>query len=661
MNLKNQKTILKLSSAKRIMLIAAVLLIVVAALAMLLASDKTPQKTTVIKNLTTFAARRDNLTVTVTESGSIKARKSTDLKSEVEGRATITNIVPQGTYITPEDVNNGKVLVELDAGDLREQLTQREIDFSSAQASYEEAKEAYDIQVKQNESDIAQDRLTVKFTLMDFQKYLGETLASRIIEQANQINDPNVDISTIIDIPALLQDANNLGGAAEQRLRELEDNILLADEKLKRAENTLDWTKRLKEKDYVSQTDLESDQLSVDSLRIQVAQANTDLDLFKIYDFSKQTQKLLSDYYESKRALDRTYAKARSQLAQRKAQLESAKARFNLQQDRLNKAKRQVAGCIIKAPVPGLVVYGGGGDEHMRRFRGSGIIAAGEQVYQQQTIISLPDAEMMAEISVHESSVDKVRPGQKATIVMDAFPDRTLNGEVIKIAPLPDEDRSWLSPDIKVYKTEVSIEGMHDYLKPGMSARVEILVTQLTDVLIVPVQVVANRGGKKVCFVLTNRGTEEKEVKTGEFNDTYVQILEGLQEGDQVLLNPPRITETKEQPASQLRNEREQQGQQQPATEEERRGRQKPEQGLERPSGMPFDGNQPSREQLGKNRQFGQSPPDFNQLDEETKNRIRQFRATRGDPNQLDEETRNRMRQSRERSRRQTSDDSATE
>jgi len=658
MNPKNPKTTLKLFSGKRIALVVVASLILVAALALLLAADKTPQKSTVIKNLTTFAVRRDNLTITVSESGSIKAKKSTDLKSEVEGRATITNIVPQGTYITQEDVNNGIVLVELDAGDLREQLTQREIEFSSAQASFEEAKEAYDIQVKQNESDIAQDQLTVKFALMDFQKYLGETLASRIIEEANRIDDPNVDISTIIDIPALLQDANNLGGAAEQSLRELENSILLADEKLERAKNTLDWTKRLKEKDYVSQTELETDQLSVDSLKIQVAQANTDLELFRIYDFSKQTQKLLSDFFESKRALARTYAKARSQLAQRKAQLESARARFNLQQDRLNKARKQVAGCIIKAPVPGLVVYGAGGDDSMHRFRGSGIIAAGEQVFQQQTIISLPDTEMIAQISVHESSVDKVRPAQTATIVMDAFPDRTLHGEVLKVAPLPDQDRSWLSPDIKVYKTDVSIEGTHDYLKPGMSARVEILVSQLTDVLIVPVQVVANRGGKKVCFVATNQGTREREVKTGEFNDTYVQILEGLIEGELVLLNPPRITETKEKAANQLRDRREQQ-EQQPATQEEQRSQRRPEQGLERPPRMPSDGNQPGSGQFERMKQFGQSPPDFNQLDEETRNRIRKFREMRGDANQLDEETRNRIRQPRERSRRQSNDDSA--
>jgi hypothetical protein len=159
---------------------------------------------------------------------------------------------------------------------------------------------------------------------------------------------------------------------------------------------------------------------------------------------------------------------------------------------------------------------------------------------------------MMAEITVHESSVDKVKPGQKASVVMDAFPDQTFHGEVIKIAPLPDQQRGWLSPDIKVYTTQVSIEGTHDFLKPGMSARVTIFVDEVPDALIVPVQVVANRSGKKICFVVHNGRSEEREVKTGLFNDTHVQITDGLQAGEDVLLNPPRITETKVEPERQL-------------------------------------------------------------------------------------------------------------
>ncbi|MHC4143830.1 MAG: efflux RND transporter periplasmic adaptor subunit [Planctomycetota bacterium] len=155
----------------------------------------------------------------------------------------------------------------------------------------------------------------------------------------------------------------------------------------------------------------------------------------------------------------------------------------------------------------------------------------------------MPDtAEMIAEIAVHEAEVDKVRPGQRAVITVDPFPDETFTGQVLKVAHLPDSRRGFLNPDLKVYITQVLIEGTHDYLKPGMSAKVEILVERLEDVIIVPVQVVANRGGSKVCFVSTPGGTEERIVQTGAFDDTFVQIVDGLKEGEKVLLNPPRVT-----------------------------------------------------------------------------------------------------------------------
>jgi HlyD family secretion protein len=158
---------------------------------------------------------------------------------------------------------------------------------------------------------------------------------------------------------------------------------------------------------------------------------------------------------------------------------------------------------------------------------------------------------MIVEVRVHESSVDKVRPGQIATITAEPFPDKAFNGEVLSVAPLPDAQRSYLSPDVKVYTTKVSIKDSQTSLRPGMSAKVEILVDQLEDVLMVPVQVVANRAGRKVCYVATDAGPEERQVATGAFNNTFVEIVSGLQAGEDVLLSPPRVVEPEAAPQSQ--------------------------------------------------------------------------------------------------------------
>jgi HlyD family secretion protein len=503
---------------------------IVLAIAMLMGGGTSDQNN---PQMGTFNVRQGDLTISVTESGSIKARKAVDIKSEVEGQATIISVVPDGTYIKPEDVNN-KVLVELDSSDLREKLTQQEITFANSKSNYTEANEAFLIQKKENESNISQGQLDLQFALIDLQKYLGETVAAKLLKSARNTTDPNCDIAAMIDDP-------NLGGDALQKLRESQSAIKLADAQLKQAQSKREWTEKLYEKKYVSGNDLEGDQLDEQRRTVELDKTKTAIDLFRRYEFPKQTRKLFSDYVETGRKLERIEAQARSKLAQSQARLASAKATFDLQTERLEKLKKQLVACIIKAPAPGLVVY----ETSSRMFGGTrNMIEAGASVHERQTIMSLPNtAEMSVEIKVHESSVDKVRPDLPAKITIDAFPDQSFTGKVIKVAPLPDQQNFFLNPDLKVYTAEVSIDGTHDFLKPGMSAKVEIIVNELADVIYVPVQAVCNRGGQKVCY-LANTSPQPITVTTGLSNDNFVEITNGLSLGQMVLLNPPAIAQT---------------------------------------------------------------------------------------------------------------------
>ena len=77
-----------------------------------------------------------------------------------------------------------------------------------------------------------------------------------------------------------------------------------------------------------------------------------------------------------------------------------------------------------------------------------------------------------------------------------------------------------------------------------MSAKVEVLVEQLKNVLIASTQVVANREGKKVCYVATPQGPKQRHVQTGSLSDTNVHIISGLEAAEQVLLMPPKLTES---------------------------------------------------------------------------------------------------------------------
>ena len=157
-------------------------------------------------------------------------------------------------------------------------------------------------------------------------------------------------------------------------------------------------------------------------------------------------------------------------------------------------------------------------------------------VNERQTILTIPDITQMAiEVKIHETEIKKVKVGQKATIRVEAFADQVLQGEVTKVSVLPNSEDRWLSPDLKVYKTTVSVEGVHEWLKPGMTAEVEIAVRNLENVFYVPLQAVSSHGGKRVCYLANE---DRRVVETGEFSDKYIEIKSGLEEGDRVLLRP---------------------------------------------------------------------------------------------------------------------------
>ncbi|MHC4345217.1 MAG: efflux RND transporter periplasmic adaptor subunit [Planctomycetota bacterium] len=144
---------------------------------------------------------------------------------------------------------------------------------------------------------------------------------------------------------------------------------------------------------------------------------------------------------------------------------------------------------------------------------------------------------MKVEVRIHETWIDKIEPGQAARINVAAFPEETLTGQVLKKAPMADPEE-WLNPDLKVYSTDVKINGTHEQLKTGMTAKVEIIIEELKDVISVPIQSVVNVEGRKVCYVASPVGPRQRQVETGAFNDNFVEIKNGLSEREEVLLNP---------------------------------------------------------------------------------------------------------------------------
>ena len=131
---------------------------------------------------TTFIAKRGALDITVTEGGDVQAIESQEIRSPIlKGTVKILSIVEEGLLVTPQDVEDGLILVALDSADLLERSNDQEISVQTAEAQFMESRAQRDIQASANQSQISAAELTAKFALMDFEKFLGKGAVNSIV------------------------------------------------------------------------------------------------------------------------------------------------------------------------------------------------------------------------------------------------------------------------------------------------------------------------------------------------------------------------------------------------------------------------------------------------------------------------------------------------
>ena len=331
-------------------------------------------------------------------------------------------------------------------------------------------------------------------------------------------------------------------GEAKQQLRSLQDDLQVAQEELLLSQDRIAGQRRLESRGFITPTELEAEELNLNKANNKMEQEETSLKLYIQYTFPKDAEEKLSDYENAVMSYQRQVKENIAEKAQEAARYSSAERKFNLERVKLADVNEQIELATIIAQRPGLVVYGAA-DQNSMRFRSNNqeAIQEGATVRERQSILTIPDMrEMAVKVNIHESAVQRVAVGQLVKVSVDAFPDEQLTGVVIKVAVVADSANSFMNPDLKVYPTTIKIDGTHDWLRPGMSAEIDILVRSLEDVVYVPIQAVTYFDEERVVYV-SNRGrTERREIEVGTFSDSYIEILSGLEAGEEVLLLPPQ-------------------------------------------------------------------------------------------------------------------------
>ena len=445
----------------------------------------------------TAAVTRGDLPIVVTERGDLESAKTITAKCEVEFTTgfrslKIVSILPEGTR-----VKKGQVVVELDTDGLKRAVAEQEVKYSTAQGKYEAARQELEVQKNKAETETAKAQLALTLAQLDLEKYVkGEYLA----------------------------DLDEKKGAIKLAEKELQD----ADEKLKHYQTFV-------KKGFGTPEQLRLKELEVERARNFLERDKAKLTVLEKYTKKRQEAELNFKAEDAKRELVRVKNGGEASIAKAKADMESARVVADLEKSELARLKKQLDFAVIKAPEDGILVYA-----QNRFWDPESRIQVGGSVMYQQPIFQLPELDhMQVKVRVHESKVKKIKEGQNVEIRVEALPNRVLHGKVKSVATLADMAMSWRRGGIKEYETIVTIEDLPSdaALKPNMTAQVAIKVDQVNDVVLVPVQAVAEIEGQHYAYVPRAGGVDRREVTVDKSNDKYVEVQAGLEEGERVCLD----------------------------------------------------------------------------------------------------------------------------
>ena len=453
------------------------------------------QTAKVTSGMATYTVGRAPLSITLTESGTVKSRDQYIVKNEVEGRTSIIYVIDEGTV-----VQKGDLLIELDSSELEDRLVDQQIQVENSEADHISAKENLAVVKIQTQSNVAKAELDNEFAKEDKVKYLE--------------------------------------GEWPKQLMEAETDVTLKDEELRRTTDEFNWSKRLYEEKYLSETEYRADELAMKRAQLQLALSQENLNLLKNFTHKRRIAELDSEIEQKALTLERVQRESSSDLVQAEARLRARVAELKRQQDRLAKIEDQISKTKIYAPADGMVVYATSSEFSWRGDTEP--LDEGQEVRERQELIHLPTADsMMVRMQIHESALGKVSVGQPVNIKIDALPESSFTGRVTKIAPLPDAQSVFMNPDLKVYDTDVMIDGVHHELRTGMSCQATILIEKHLDAIAVPLQAVVGRGNESLVYVIEGNKGVARKVTTGLDNNAMIHIIDGLKAGEKIMLTPP--------------------------------------------------------------------------------------------------------------------------
>ncbi len=450
----------------------------------------------------TFTVKRGDLRITLTESGTLEARNKVSIRPQIETGAKILTIVDEGTT-----VKEGDILVELDKTEIDSEIERLEDSVIQLEAELKNARTDRDITQGENESAKDKADLKLEFAKLELKRYVEG------------------------DHPQ------------EQRKRELA--IDEADSRLKQAKDKYDQMPKLFEEGFVTAVELEEKKLAFETAQVALETAKLDLSLYTTYEYPMTLRQKQSDVTEAERELTRVVAKAEASLSAAEAVVRQKERQYETAVQKLEKAQKNRENHTISAPQAGIVIYGGGRD---RWGNAEDEVKVGATVFPGRTLIELPDLGLMdARLQVHQADVGKLRVGQTAWVTLPGRNQQRYEAKVSEIGSVA-QSQNWRDP-IRRFDVKVQIVERVEGLRAGVTVEVEVDVGAIEGVLFLPLQTVSTSGNAFTVFRREGGEARRVRVTLGQANEQFVQVLDGLAEGDEILLvNPEVVAEEEKKP-----------------------------------------------------------------------------------------------------------------
>ena len=301
-------------------------------------------------------------------------------------------------------------------------------------------------------------------------------------------------------------------GRFKAELMTLEKDLAIAETQLRTAKNMLDHAEMMLERGYVSDSEVEDRRFRVTQSQLAVDAKKTDIDVLERFTKKIQIETLKGNLNsnQARHAADKERAFADA------ARRDRALAEFKL--------------CVVRAPRDGLVIH-----PSAARWRNAPQIEEGVNVWKEQVLLLMPNLDkMQVKIGIHESMIDRVEIGREAVVTLT---DRKLKAKVSSVSEVA-RPAGWWTGNVVKYDTIIKLPKVGK-LKPGQSAEVEVILASYKNKVLLPVAAVLETEDGDFCWVTSANGEPEKRtLKLGDTNDVHVIVESGIEEGEEVILNP---------------------------------------------------------------------------------------------------------------------------